>query len=80
MFNLLPAIALLSLVLLWFGLGKASLIFVIVHAVLWPLALGAYAGFQGVPDTSTADRKHRVPAARTHHDAAVGNATVGILC
>jgi NitT/TauT family transport system permease protein len=51
MFNPLPAIALLPLALLWFGLGKASLLFVIVHAVLWPLALGAYAGFQAVPET-----------------------------
>jgi NitT/TauT family transport system permease protein len=51
MFNPLPAIALLPLALLWFGLGKASLLFVIVHAVLWPLALGAYASFQSVPDT-----------------------------
>jgi NitT/TauT family transport system permease protein len=51
MFNPLPAIALLPLALLWFGLGKASLLFVIVHAVLWPLALGAYAGFQSVPET-----------------------------
>ena len=51
MFNPLPAIALLPLALLWFGLGKGSLIFVIVHAVLWPLALGAYAGFQSVPET-----------------------------
>ncbi|SHN25260.1 NitT/TauT family transport system permease protein [Duganella sacchari] len=51
MFNPLPAIALLPLALLWFGLGKGSLLFVIVHAVLWPLALGAYAGFQSVPDT-----------------------------
>jgi NitT/TauT family transport system permease protein len=51
MFNPLPAIALLPLALLWFGLGRGSLLFVIVHAVLWPLALGAYAGFQSVPDT-----------------------------
>jgi NitT/TauT family transport system permease protein len=51
MFNPLPAVALLPLALLWFGLGKASLLFVIVHAVLWPLALGAYAGFQAVPET-----------------------------
>ena len=51
MFNPLPAIALLPLALLWFGLGKGSLIFVIVHAVLWPLALGTYAGFQSVPET-----------------------------
>jgi NitT/TauT family transport system permease protein len=51
MFNPLPAIALLPLALLWFGLGTGSLLFVIVHAVLWPLALGAYAGFQSVPET-----------------------------
>ena len=51
MFNPLPAIALLPLALLWFGLGAKSLIFVLVHAVLWPLALNTYAGFQSVPDT-----------------------------
>lgn len=51
MFNPLPAIALLPLALLWFGLGNGSLVFVLVHAVLWPLALNTYAGFQGVPET-----------------------------
>jgi NitT/TauT family transport system permease protein len=51
MFNPLPAIALLPLALLWFGLGHGSLIFVLVHAVVWPLALNTYAGFQGVPET-----------------------------
>ncbi|MET0288772.1 MAG: ABC transporter permease subunit [Pseudoxanthomonas sp.] len=51
MFNPLPAIALLPLALLWFGLGNASLVFVLVHSVLWPLALNTYAGFQAVPDT-----------------------------
>ena len=53
MFNPLPAIALLPLALLWFGLGQASLIFVLVHAVTWPLALATYAGFRGVPETLT---------------------------
>lgn len=51
MFNPLPAIALLPLALLWFGLGTGSLVFVLVHSVLWPLALTTYAGFQAVPDT-----------------------------
>lgn len=51
MFNPLPAIALLPLALLWFGLGNGSLIFVLIHSVLWPLALNTYAGFQGVSDT-----------------------------
>jgi len=51
MFNPLPAIALLPLALLWFGLGKMSLVFVLVHSVLWPLSLATYAGFQSVPET-----------------------------
>lgn len=51
MFNPLPAIALLPLALLWFGLGQGSLVFVLIHSVLWPLALNTYAGFQGVPET-----------------------------
>nr|WP_319527113.1 ABC transporter permease [Pseudomonas laurentiana] len=51
MFNPLPAIALLPLSLLWFGLGDNSLIFVLVHSVLWALALNTYAGFLGVSET-----------------------------
>lgn len=51
MFNPLPAVALLPLAMLWFGLGRASLIFVLVHAVLWPVALATLQGFLGVPET-----------------------------
>ncbi|MCO7255840.1 ABC transporter permease [Dickeya oryzae] len=51
MLNPLPAIALLPLALLWFGLGEKSLIFVLVHSVMWPMALNAYSGFLGVSDT-----------------------------
>ncbi|WRL12907.1 ABC transporter permease, partial [Pseudomonas aeruginosa] len=51
MFNPLPAIALLPLALLWFGLGQNSLIFVLVHSVLLALALNTYAGFLGVSET-----------------------------
>jgi len=51
MFSPLPAIALLPLALLWFGLGQASLLFVLVHSVLWPLALNTHTGFQAVPET-----------------------------
>ncbi|MGO4334109.1 ABC transporter permease [Labrys sp. KB_33_2] len=51
MFNPLPAIALLPLALLWFGLGAGSLIFVLIHSVLWPLSLNIFAGFQAVPET-----------------------------
>lgn len=51
MLNPLPAIALLPLALLWFGIGRGSLVFVLVHSVLWPMALNTYAGFQGVAET-----------------------------
>lgn len=51
MFNPLPAIALLPLSLLWFGLGSGSLIFVLVHSVLWPMALNVHAGFRAVSPT-----------------------------
>jgi NitT/TauT family transport system permease protein len=51
MFNPLPAIALLPLAMLWFGLGETSLIFVLVHSVLWPFALATFTGFQSVPET-----------------------------
>ena len=51
MFNPLPAIALLPLALLWFGLGAKSLIFVIVHSVLWVVALNTHSGFTSVSQT-----------------------------
>jgi NitT/TauT family transport system permease protein len=51
MFNPLPAIGLLPLAMLWFGLGNQSLIFVLVHSVLWAVSLNALSGFLAVPET-----------------------------
>ncbi|HAT6805102.1 TPA: ABC transporter permease subunit [Citrobacter freundii] len=51
MLNPLPAIALLPLALLWFGLGNVSLIFVLIHSVMWPIALNTWSGFSSVPET-----------------------------
>lgn len=51
MFNPVPAIALLPLALIWFGLGTPSLAFVIIHSVLWSVTLNALVGFRSVPDT-----------------------------
>lgn len=51
MFNPLPAIALLPLALIWFGLGKMTLVFVLVHSVLWAVTLNTYSGFQSVSAT-----------------------------
>ena len=51
MFNPLPAIALLPLALIWFGLGYGSIVFVIIHSVLWAVALNAHSGFLAVSST-----------------------------
>ena len=51
MFNPLPAIALLPLALIWFGLGAGSLVFVLVHSVMWAVALNTLAGFRSVSTT-----------------------------
>lgn len=50
-FNPLPAIALLPLALIWFGLGDISVIFVLVHSVLWAVALNTHSGFRSVSNT-----------------------------
>jgi NitT/TauT family transport system permease protein len=51
MFNPLPAIALLPLALIWFGLGNGSLVFVLIHSVLWAVALNTHSGFRSVSTT-----------------------------
>jgi NitT/TauT family transport system permease protein len=51
MLSPLPAIALLPLALLWFGIGRASLIFVLIHSVMWPVSLNMHSGFRGVSPT-----------------------------
>ena len=51
MFSPLPAIALLPLALIWFGLGNGSLVFILIHSVLWPVALNTHSGFRSVSQT-----------------------------
>ena len=51
MFNPLPAIGLLPLALLWFGLGNEAIVFVLIHSVLWSVSLNTLSGFLSVPDT-----------------------------
>jgi NitT/TauT family transport system permease protein len=51
MFNPLPAIALLPLSLIWFGLGPGSIIFVLTHSVLWAVALNTHSGFRATSTT-----------------------------
>jgi NitT/TauT family transport system permease protein len=51
MFNPLPAIAMLPLALLWFGLGAPAIVFVIVNSVLWAVALNTHSGCLAVSET-----------------------------
>ncbi len=51
MFNPLPAIALLPVAMLWFGLGTGSLVFVLAHSVIWSFSLSIISGFDGVSPT-----------------------------
>ena len=51
MFNPLPAIALLPMAMLWFGLGAEAIVFTLLHSVVWPVALNMHTGFMGVSET-----------------------------
>jgi len=51
MLNPLPAIALLPMAMLWFGLGQEAIVFTLLHSVVWPVALNMHTGFLGVSDT-----------------------------
>ena len=45
----LPGIALLPLAILWIGIGEGSILFVMVHSILWPMLLNVITGFESVP-------------------------------
>ncbi|WP_018306904.1 ABC transporter permease [Desulfitobacterium hafniense] len=45
----LPGIALLPLIIIWFGTGTVSILVIIVHSVIWPMILNIMAGFKGIP-------------------------------
>lgn len=45
----LPGIAVLPIFILFFGIGGLTLMMVIIHSVLWPLAVNISAGFESVP-------------------------------
>ena len=51
MLNPLPAVALLPLALIWFGLGDGSLVFVLINSVTWAIALNTHSGFLAVSKT-----------------------------
>jgi len=53
LFHPLPGIALLPVVILWFGTGVKSVLFIIVHSVLWPLVTNLDAGYRSIPEAFT---------------------------
>jgi len=51
MFHPLPSIALLPIALIFFPLGDFGIVFVLIHAVVWSVALNTHAGFRAVSPT-----------------------------
>ncbi|MBX5489528.1 MAG: ABC transporter permease [Chloroflexi bacterium] len=49
--NPLPSIAVLPLAMIWFGLNETAIIFVIVQATLWPIAIATDMGFRTISPT-----------------------------
>jgi NitT/TauT family transport system permease protein len=51
MLNPLPAIALLPMAMIWFGLNSQAIVFTLLHSIVWPVALNTHTGFQSVSET-----------------------------
>lgn len=49
LFNPLPGMAVLPLIIMWFGIGNGAMLMLIVHGVLWPLVTNLLAGIRTVP-------------------------------
>ena len=45
----LPGLALLPLIIMWFGTGTNAILAIIVHSALWPMLLNLLTGFSAVP-------------------------------
>lgn len=45
----IPGIAILPLAILWFGTGKNTIIFIIIHSVIWPISRNVIDGFSAIP-------------------------------
>ncbi len=50
-FNPLPGVAILPLAMIWFGLTPTAIIFVVVYATIWPIAISTDMGFRTVSPT-----------------------------
>ena len=48
-FHPLAGIALLPVVILWFGTGALSIVFIIIHSVVWPMVTNLITGYRSIP-------------------------------
>lgn len=48
-FDLIPGVALIPLAILWFGIGDGTIIFIVIHSVLWPMSRSIIDGFKSIP-------------------------------
>ena len=47
--DLLPGVALLPLAITWFGLSEVTIIFIVVHSIIWPMSRSIMDGFKSIP-------------------------------
>ncbi len=60
----LPGIVLLPVIVLWFGIGPAAVLVVIIHSVFWPVLTNLQAGYRSIPPTwSMVAQNYRVTGA-----------------
>lgn len=45
----LPGLALLPLIIMWFGTGSGAVMAIVIHSALWPISVNLISGFQAVP-------------------------------
>jgi len=45
----LPGIAIIPLVILWIGIGEKAILFIIVHAMVWPVIINLRSGIDSIP-------------------------------
>ncbi|MDD7036206.1 MAG: ABC transporter permease subunit [Firmicutes bacterium] len=47
--DLLPGVALLPLAICWFGVNEITIIFIVVHSIIWPMSRSLMDGFRSIP-------------------------------
>lgn len=48
--DLLPGVALLPLAICWLGIGEITIIFIVVHSIIWPMSRSIMDGFKSIPN------------------------------